>query len=131
MEAGTLVDIFREDRHACLLGTDAVRDGVDVPGDALRMIVFDRVPWPRPNILHKARREAFGKRDYDEMITRLKLKQAFGRLIRKADDKGVFVMLDPMLPSRLQTAFPPGVEVKKCGLSEAVKGLKTFMDDTP
>lgn len=127
MDAGTLVDIFREDRHACLLGTDAVRDGVDVPGDALRLIVFDRVPWPRPTILHRARRQAFGGKDYDEMITRLKLKQAFGRLIRKADDKGVFVMLDPMLPSRLQTGFPPGVEVKKCGLSETISGIKAFL----
>jgi ATP-dependent DNA helicase DinG len=128
MDAGTLVDIFREDRHACLLGTDAVRDGVDVPGDALRLIVFDRVPWPRPTILHRARREAFGKKEYDEMITRLKLKQAFGRLIRKNDDRGVFVMMDPMLPSRLQSAFPPGVEVIKCGLSETISGLRAFLD---
>ena len=34
-------------------GTDAVRDGVDVPGRALRLIAFDRVPWPRPDILHQ------------------------------------------------------------------------------
>ena len=102
IDPGTLVDMFRDDTHACLLGTDAVRDGVDVPGESLRLIVFDRVPWPRPTILHKARREEFGGRTYDEMLTRLKLKQAFGRLIRRAGDKGVFVMLDPMLPSRLQ-----------------------------
>ena len=129
MDAGTLVDIFREDINACLLGTDAVRDGVDVPGEALRLIVFDRVPWPRPTILHKARRDAFGKKEYDEMIARLKLKQAFGRLIRKKDDRGVFVMLDPMLPSRLQTAFPKGVEVVKCGLAETITALRAFMTD--
>lgn len=41
------------------LGADAVRDGVDAPGDSLRLIVFDRVPWPRPDILHKARKSAF------------------------------------------------------------------------
>jgi ATP-dependent DNA helicase DinG len=131
IDTGTLVDIFRDDVHACLLGTDATRDGVDVPGESLRLIVFDRVPWPRPTILHKARREAFkgvgGKRDYDEMITRLKLKQAFGRLIRRADDKGVFVMLDPMLPSRLYSAFPPGAEVVKCGLSDAAQQIKGFL----
>ena len=127
MDAGTLIDIFREDKNACLLGTDAVRDGVDVPGEALRLIVFDRVPWPRPSILHKARREAFGKKDYDEMITRLKLKQAFGRLIRQKDDRGVFVMMDSMLPSRLLTAFPAGVEVRKCGLAETIQGIKEFL----
>ncbi|PZO88478.1 MAG: ATP-dependent DNA helicase [Micavibrio aeruginosavorus] len=127
MDNGTLVDIFRDDVNACLLGTDAVRDGVDVPGDSLRLIVFDRVPWPRPTILHRARREAFGGRRYDERIARLKLKQAFGRLIRRADDKGVFVMMDSMLPSRLHGAFPPGVEIQKVGLSEAAAQIRDFL----
>ncbi len=127
MDAGTLVDIFRDDVNSCLLGTDAIRDGVDVPGESLRLIVFDRVPWPRPNILHKARREEFGKRSYDEMITRLKIKQAYGRLIRRAEDKGVFVMLDPMLPSRLHGAFPDGVEVVKTSLCVAVRTIREFL----
>lgn len=127
MDAGTLVDIFRDDTHACLLGTDAIRDGVDVPGESLRLIVFDRVPWPRPTILHKARRDAFGKKQYDDMLTRLKLKQAYGRLIRRADDKGVFVMLDSMMPSRLSGAFPEGVEIERVGLAEAVTMLKEFL----
>jgi len=127
MDAGTLVDIFRDEEHACLLGTDAIRDGVDVPGSSLRLIAFDRVPWPRPTILHKARREAFGGRRYDEMMTRLKLKQAFGRLIRRSDDKGVFVMLDSMLPSRLQSAFPEEVEIQKTGLAEIVQEIKAFL----
>lgn len=127
IDPGTLVDMFRDDTHACLLGTDAVRDGVDVPGESLRLIVFDRVPWPRPTILHKARREAFGGRQYDEMLTRLKLKQAFGRLIRRAGDKGVFVMLDSMLPSRLQTAFPASVEIEKIGLADTTAKIKEFL----
>ena len=110
LDPSTLIDIFRAERDSCLLGTDAVRDGVDVPGESLRLIVFDRVPWARPDILHRARRDAFGGRAYDDMIARLRLKQAFGRLIRRADDRGVFVMLDPMLPSRLLGAIPEGVE---------------------
>src|SRR3546814_3224564 len=61
LDTGTLVDIFRAEEDSCLLGTDAVRDGVDVPGRALRLIAFDRVPWPRPDIIHKARREVFGE----------------------------------------------------------------------
>jgi ATP-dependent DNA helicase DinG len=132
IDAGTLVDMFREDTRSCLLGTDAIRDGVDVPGESLRLIAFDRVPWPRPTILHKARREAFadqmgGPRAYDEMLTRLKLKQAFGRLIRRAGDKGIFVMLDPMLPTRLQNAFPKDVEVVKTGLSDVIAEIKDFL----
>src|SRR5690606_12620626 len=72
LDTSTLIDIFRAEEAACLLGTDAVRDGVDVPGRSLRLLVFDRVPWPRPDILHRARREHFGKRAYDDMITRLR-----------------------------------------------------------
>ena len=123
----TLVDIFRAERDSCLLGTDAVRDGVDVPGASLRMIVFDRVPWPRPTILHRARRKAFGTRAYDDMLTRLRIKQAFGRLVRRADDRGVFVLLDPMMPSRLGGAFPDGVEIVRQGLADTVEACRSFL----
>ena len=128
MDTGTLVDVFREEKNACLLGTDAVRDGVDVPGDSLRLLIYDRVPWPRPDIMHKARREAFGGRRYDEMIARLRLRQAFGRLIRRADDKGVFVMMDSALPSRLHGAFPDGVTVVRIGLADAAGRIKSFFE---
>ena len=93
---------------------------------ALRLIVFDRVPWPRPDILHKARKAHFGAKAYDDMITRLRLKQAFGRLVRRADDHGVFVLLDPMMPSRLLGAFPDGVAIERVGLAEAVRGTWKF-----
>jgi ATP-dependent DNA helicase DinG len=137
MDVQTLVEIFRGEGDACLLGTDAVRDGVDVPGRALRLIVFDRVPWPRPDLLHKARRAAFGKsaqggaadpKAWDDRLTRLRLRQAFGRLVRRADDHGVFVLLDPRLPSRLAAAFPPGVALVRCGLAEAVAATRDFLD---
>ncbi len=127
MDTATLVDIFRAEADSCLLGTDAVRDGVDVPGRALRLIVFDRVPWARPDIRHRVRRAAFGGRHYDDQITRLRLKQAYGRLIRRADDRGVFVLLDPMMPSRLSGAFPDGVEVRRAGLAEVVREVGGFL----
>lgn len=127
LDISTLIEIFRAEPDSCLLGTDAVRDGVDVPGRALRLIVFDRVPWPRPDILHKARRKAFGARTWDDMITRLRLRQAYGRLLRRADDAGVFVLLDPMMPSRLATAFPDGVQVRRVGLAEAVAETRAFL----
>jgi len=119
IDTATLIEIFRAETDGCLLGTDAVRDGIDVPGRSLRLIVFDRVPWPRPDILHRARRAAFGGRAYDDMIARLRLKQAYGRLVRRADDRGVFVLLDRMMPSRLAGAFPDGVAVQRIGLAEA------------
>jgi ATP-dependent DNA helicase DinG len=104
-----------------------VRDGVDVPGRSLRLIVFDRVPWPRPDLLHRARRQAFGGNAYDDMITRLRLKQAFGRLVRRADDRGVFVLLDPAMPTRLGRAFPEGVTPRRLGLAEAVAETRDFL----
>ena len=122
-----MVDIFREDTHACLLGTDAIRDGVDVPGSSLRLIVFDRVPWPRPDLLHKARREVFGKKRYDDMITCLKLKQAYGRLIRRSSDKGVFVILDSRLPSRMEGAFPETALVQRISLQDTLKQIQDFL----
>jgi ATP-dependent DNA helicase DinG len=100
---------------------------VDVPGRALRLIVFDRVPWPRPDILHKARRKAFGGSRYDDQIARGKLRQAFGRLVRREGDAGVFVMLDSALPSRLASAFPPGVEIQRIGLAEAASLTRAFL----
>ena len=130
INVATLVDIFREVEESCLLGTDAVRDGVDVPGPSLRLCVFDKVPWPRPTILHKARREKFGKQTYDDLITRLRLKQAYGRLIRRRTDKGVFVMLDGATPTRLLTAFPEDVIVERIGLAEAILKTKEFLTES-
>jgi ATP-dependent DNA helicase DinG len=127
IDTPTLIDIFREEAESCLLGTDAVRDGVDVPGPSLRLIVFDRVPWPRPDILHKARRAAFGGRAYDEMLTRLRLKQAFGRLIRRDSDKGCFVMLDRSMPSRFHAAFPEGIAIARMGLKDAAAAVTDFV----
>ena len=131
LDTATLVDIFRAEEHSCLLGTDAVRDGVDVPGQSLRLIVFDRVPWPRPDILHRTRRARWGGKGYDDMIARLRLKQAYGRLIRRADDRGLFVLLDPMMPSRLSGAFPDGVPIERMGLAQAVQLAIEFFAHTP
>jgi ATP-dependent DNA helicase DinG len=126
LDTGTLVDLFRAEENACVLGTDALRDGVDVPGRSLRLVAFDKVPWPRPTILHKARRERFG-RGYDDLLTRLRLKQAFGRLIRNQSDKGCFVILEPATPSRLLTAFPLEAPIRRCGLADAVAEIRAFL----
>jgi ATP-dependent DNA helicase DinG len=120
IDAGTLVDIFRDDPRASLLGTDALRDGVDVPGESLRLVVMERVPWPRPTVLHAARRMAGGGSAYDDRAVRARLAQAFGRLIRRQGDCGLFVVLSAAVPSRLLTAFPPGVAVNRMSLDVAI-----------
>ncbi|MFK7865936.1 MAG: ATP-dependent DNA helicase [Alphaproteobacteria bacterium] len=135
-----LIDIFKSEENACLLGTDAVRDGIDVPGRSLRLLVFDKVPWPRPDLLHKARKAHFGAQliqnapqsknassIYDDKVVSQKLKQAFGRLVRRKDDKGVFVMLDKRFPSRLHGAFPEGVQIEKLGIRDAISLTCDFL----
>ena len=63
--------------------------------------------------------------DYDDRIIRSRLAQAFGRLIRKADDHGHFVLLSSATPSRLLTAFPPGTPIQRVTLDEAVRRIKS------
>lgn len=125
IDTGTLVDIFRDDPRASLLGTDALRDGVDVPGHSLRLVVMEQVPWPKPSILHRARRLAGGGSAYDDHIIRARLAQAFGRLIRAQDDRGWFVVLSAAFPSRLLSAFPPGTPVTRLTLEEALQRIAT------
>ena len=128
MNLQTLLSLFRADRDSCLIGTDAVRDGVDVPGEALRMIIYDRVPWPRPDMLFRARANWQGREAWTDRATRMKLRQAFGRLVRRRTDRGVFVMLDSRLPTRLTSAFPADVEVQRLGLAEAIPAIRNFFD---
>ena len=127
LDVSDLVSVFRAEHHSCLLGTDAVRDGIDVPGQALRLIAFDRVPWPRPDTLHRARRMHFGNKLYDDALARGRLAQAFGRLIRRKDDRGVFVMLDSAAPTRLFSSLPEGVLLQRCTLAEALTSIERFL----
>jgi ATP-dependent DNA helicase DinG len=131
MDTGTLVDMFRSERRASLLGTDALRDGVDVPGDSLRLVVMEGVPWPRPTILHGARRAAFGGAAYDDLVTRARLGQAFGRLIRRQADRGCFVLLGSAVPSRLLSAFPGDGLIRRVSLHEATIEVRRFLQDQP
>ena len=124
IDTGTLVDMFRDDPHASLLGTDALRDGVDIPGDSLRLVVMERVPWPRPTVLHAARRLVGGGSAYDDRVVRARLAQGFGRLIRRQGDRGLFVVLSSAFPSRLLGAFPPGVMVSRVPLDVAVARVR-------
>jgi ATP-dependent DNA helicase DinG len=127
IDTGTLVDIFRDDPHASLLGTDALRDGVDVTGHSLRLVVMEQVPWPKPSILHRARRMAAredgGGQAHDDRIIRARLAQAFGRLIRSGEDRGHFVVLSAAFPSRLLSAFPAGTPVRRVTLDVALQSV--------
>jgi ATP-dependent DNA helicase DinG len=103
-----------------------------VPGRSLRLLVFDRVPWPRPSILHRERRIHLSggePKAYDDAQARHRLRQAFGRLIRRHDDRGVFVLLDRSCPTRLLAGLPEGVPVRRLGLSQVVAETRDFLSN--
>ncbi len=126
LSAAGLIAMFRSETGSCLMGTDALRDGINVPGNGLRLVIFDRLPWPRPDALHRARRDHFGGRLYDDMMIRLRLHQGFGRLLRSESDKGMFVLLDGRLPARLASAFPAAAPQTRSGIAEATRQAKEF-----
>ena len=119
----------RDDPHSSLLGTDALRDGVDVPGDSLRLVVLENIPWPRPTVLHSARKLAGGGTVWDDMVVRARLAQAFGRLIRRADDRGQFVILSSAVPSRFLSAFPADTPILRLPLDQAVARVRAVQAD--
>jgi ATP-dependent DNA helicase DinG len=116
---GLLVKQFAEDEQTCLFGTLSLWQGVDVPGPSLRLVVIDRIPFPRPDDpLSSARTraaEARGGNGFMEVSAThaaLLLAQGAGRLLRTMDDRGVVAVLDPRLVTKrygdfLRASLPP------------------------
>jgi len=103
----SLVDRFRATPGAVLFGTASFWEGVDVPGDALGLVVIDKLPFaPHTDPLVAARMQARAELGEDPFQTvqlpaaALALKQGFGRLIRRRDDRGVVAVLDPRIVMR-------------------------------
>jgi ATP-dependent DNA helicase DinG len=110
---------FRESGNAVLLGTASFWEGVDVKGDALRLVIIEKLPFASPDdALTKARIEhlkanggnAF--REYQLPEAALVLKQGVGRLIRSETDRGVVVICDPRLVDKpygrvFRSSLPP------------------------
>ncbi len=101
-----LLDRFRA-TNSVLFGTSSFWQGVDVPGDALRNVIITRLPFDVPtHPLHRAREARLvraGRRPFDEMSlpqAALRLKQGFGRLVRRATDRGYVVILDPRIVTK-------------------------------
>src|SRR3546814_7526334 len=80
---------------------------------------MEGVPWSKPTVLHAARKLAGGGSAYDDRLIRARMAQAFGRLIRRSEDRGSFVILSAAMPSRLLSAFPPGKPIRRLTLVEA------------
>jgi ATP-dependent DNA helicase DinG len=110
---------FRADGGGVLLGTASFWEGVDVKGQALRLVVIDKLPFASPDDpLTRARVEHIRAQggnpfnDHQLPEAALALQQGVGRLIRSEDDEGVVVICDPRLASRgygrtLVASLPP------------------------
>jgi ATP-dependent DNA helicase DinG len=110
---------FRDSGNAVLLGTASFWEGVDVKGDALRLVIIEKLPFASPDdALTKARIEhlkanggnAF--REYQLPEAALVLKQGVGRLLRSETDRGVVVICDPRLVDKpygrvFRSSLPP------------------------
>jgi ATP-dependent DNA helicase DinG len=107
-----LVKRFVDDDASCLFGTLSLWQGIDVPGATCRLVIIDRVPFPRPDDpLMSARQRLVEKRGGNGFMTvaashaALLLAQGAGRLIRRAEDRGVVAILDPRLVTARYGSF--------------------------
>jgi ATP-dependent DNA helicase DinG len=102
-----LIDRFRATPHAVLFGTSSFWEGVDVPGDALSLVVIDKLPFaPHTDPLIAARMQAAAEAGREPFAhiqlpaAAIALKQGFGRLIRRRDDHGIVAILDGRVVTR-------------------------------
>jgi ATP-dependent DNA helicase DinG len=102
-----LLQQFRQSGTGVLLGAASFREGVDVAGDALSVVIVDKLPFAAPDDpVFEARlqavRRAGGNPFRDEQLPQavIALKQGVGRLIRTETDRGVLVLCDPRLTGR-------------------------------
>ncbi|MEE2521839.1 ATP-dependent DNA helicase [Pseudarthrobacter sp. J75] len=114
-----LVKQFGDERDTCLFGTMSLWQGVDVPGDSCRLVVIDRIPFPRPDDpLMTARSRSVAQAGGNGFMAvsathaAVRLAQGAGRLIRSTRDRGVVAVLDSRLSTErygnfLRSALPP------------------------
>ncbi|MFC4556348.1 ATP-dependent DNA helicase [Georgenia faecalis] len=108
----TLVRRFAEDEATCLMGTLSLWQGVDVPGPTCRLVLIDRIPFPRPDDpVRSARSEAAAAAGGNGFMAvaashaALLLAQGAGRLVRTMSDRGVVAVLDPRLATARYGTF--------------------------
>lgn len=94
---------FRREPRTVLLGTNSFWEGIDLPGDVLQCVVIDKLPFPVPTdpifqARARGRQDSFAQLALPEAV--LRLKQGFGRLVRRHGDRGAVVICDPRILER-------------------------------
>jgi ATP-dependent DNA helicase DinG len=104
---GRMIERFKKTSGAVIFGTDSFWQGVDVPGDALQMVIITKLPFTVPDrpllaarcdLIRASGGEPFNHLQVPEAV--LKLKQGFGRLIRAKSDRGIVVILDKRVKTK-------------------------------
>ncbi|MFN2451919.1 MAG: helicase C-terminal domain-containing protein [Candidatus Dormibacteria bacterium] len=129
-----LLASFLANRRTVLLGTATFWEGIDVPGDALSCVVIAKLPFPVPtDPLVQARTAGLGDpfRDHALPVAALRLRQGFGRLIRREGDRGAVVLCDPRIATHeygpaFLAALPPA-RVARPALSGAARVVEDFV----
>ena len=107
-----LIQHFRDERDSCLVGTMSLWQGVDVAGDACRLVVIDKIPFPRPDdpvsrarSMDVERRGGNGFMSVSLTHAALMMAQGTGRLLRSTTDRGVVAILDPRVVTKRYGSF--------------------------
>ena len=107
---------LRETEGGVLVGTASFREGIDVAGEALSLVVMDKAPFAPPDdpVASKLREKA-GHGAFKEIFlpkAQVTMRQGAGRLVRRPEDRGVIAVLDPRLTAKgwgkaILSSLPP------------------------
>ncbi len=133
LPAKTLIQAFRADKNAVLVASMGFWEGVDVQGEALRVVVIDRLPFGNPSDpVFKARCDALEREKKSSFMqltvpeAKIHLKQGAGRLIRSERDRGVIAICDPrIMKYGLMDALPDSYKTR-----ELEQALDELIDPT-
>jgi ATP-dependent DNA helicase DinG len=133
-----LLAAFLADQSSVLFGTDSFWEGVDAPGDTLRMVILCRLPFRTPrDPVFEARREALEKQGRNPFMELslpeavMKFKQGFGRLMRRSGDRGIVAVLDGrILRKRYGDFFIRSLPKTRTGFGEfssVLRDIESFL----
>jgi ATP-dependent DNA helicase DinG len=138
-ERARLLDRFREDTSSVLFATDSFWEGVDAPGETLQAVILCRLPFRVPSEpVLRARMAAIEERGgnpFTELSLPdavVRLRQGFGRLMRRHDDRGVVLILDSRIVSKQYGSVfiesLPRTRRLIAGSAEVLQAVRSFFD---
>jgi ATP-dependent DNA helicase DinG len=125
------IEQFKKSGNGILLASGALWEGIDIPGDTLSMLIIVKLPFAVPDPIGDYERELYG--DMETYKARVivpdmlvKLKQGFGRLIRKMGDTGVVAILDSRVNSRGAYRYKVLKALPSCPVTSTIAKVKAF-----